>query len=539
MRLGQVLRIPMGESKTATLAPTDTIRSFTHTVEKGETIYSITKGYAISTELLQKLNPELKELPTTGLRQGQVLRIPIKNKQSPPTGLHDTSRCILHTIEKGESIYSITKRYAVSAELLQKLNPELKEGLKKGQVIRLPSFEPRDTSVSESSSATADSILGTTSYVGEFKTEYKIAFFLPFNKGHNNGEGNPPNPNGHKTAYLWDLPNRTSIALQFYEGALIAIDSLKKQKLNAKIYVYDVDDNDSSNLVALLKKPELATMNLIVGPLYGTSFMPVAKFAKEHMIPIVSPFTQVNKILFNNPYVCKVSPSTVLQVEQMAHYVVDSFKNENLILVNSMNARYASFFDTYKKTANVDLIKVGKALSDSLKLLYNVNAIESVLTTTKVNVIALPSNDQPYVSDFISKLHMIDDKYKIVLIGMQNWIAYDNMDYEYLNKISLHVPSNGLVDYSTPTAKAFVKRYQERYKTDPDVYGFQGYDVTYYFLSMLQKYGTGFLNTIKNSPYKGIETDFNFAQFPADSGFENQSVLILKYQDYQLIKALK
>jgi len=29
-------------------------------------------------------------------------------------------------------------------------------------------------------------------------------FFLPFNKGHNKGEGNPPNPNGHKTAYLWE-----------------------------------------------------------------------------------------------------------------------------------------------------------------------------------------------------------------------------------------------------------------------------------------------------------------------------------------------
>ena len=29
-------------------------------------------------------------------------------------------------------------------------------------------------------------------------------FFLPFNKGHNNGEGNPPNPHGHKTAYLWE-----------------------------------------------------------------------------------------------------------------------------------------------------------------------------------------------------------------------------------------------------------------------------------------------------------------------------------------------
>lgn len=29
-------------------------------------------------------------------------------------------------------------------------------------------------------------------------------FFLPFNKGHNSGKGNPPNPNGHKSAYLWE-----------------------------------------------------------------------------------------------------------------------------------------------------------------------------------------------------------------------------------------------------------------------------------------------------------------------------------------------
>lgn len=29
-------------------------------------------------------------------------------------------------------------------------------------------------------------------------------YFLPFNKGHNNGQGNPPNPKGHRTAYLWE-----------------------------------------------------------------------------------------------------------------------------------------------------------------------------------------------------------------------------------------------------------------------------------------------------------------------------------------------
>lgn len=38
-------------------------------------------------------------------------------------------------------------------------------------------------------------------------------FFLPFNLGNNHGKGNPPNPNGHKTAYLWEeVFTRHSIA---------------------------------------------------------------------------------------------------------------------------------------------------------------------------------------------------------------------------------------------------------------------------------------------------------------------------------------
>jgi type I restriction enzyme R subunit len=43
-----------------------------------------------------------------------------------------------------------------------------------------------------------DEVFMTTKLAGP------ATFFLPFNKGHNEGEGNPPNPNGHKTAYLWE-----------------------------------------------------------------------------------------------------------------------------------------------------------------------------------------------------------------------------------------------------------------------------------------------------------------------------------------------
>ena len=42
-----------------------------------------------------------------------------------------------------------------------------------------------------------DEVYMCTKLVGE------QSFFLPFNKGHNHGKGNPPNPMGHKTEYLW------------------------------------------------------------------------------------------------------------------------------------------------------------------------------------------------------------------------------------------------------------------------------------------------------------------------------------------------
>lgn len=52
-----------------------------------------------------------------------------------------------------------------------------------------------------------DEVFMTTKLAG------KSTFFLPFNKGHNHGQGNPPNMNGHKTSYLWeDVFTRESLA---------------------------------------------------------------------------------------------------------------------------------------------------------------------------------------------------------------------------------------------------------------------------------------------------------------------------------------
>ncbi len=535
--------------KTRSSAIINGLKYYLHTVEKGQTLFAISKFYKCDVNDIVIDNPEAID----GIKPGQILKILI-NKKPAELSANDTGHFILHKVEKGQTLYSITKQYGVSQEKIKVLNPELKEGLKVNQFIKIPSLKTKTDSVItdqnvkpiianlanssngntiNTTDAADRSSLGYKNYKGEKKEEYAIAFFLPFHADEANAIELEKIIKGDA-----QFSNKTNVALQFYEGAILAIDSLKKQNLNAKIFFYDVDEKDSLSMIAILQKPELASMDLIIGPLYGSSFMPIANFAKEHEIAIVSPFTQVNKILFNNPYVSKVSPSITLHVEQMAHFVADTFKTQNIILINNSNTKEVSFFNAFRNTANADLLKAGVLPSDTAKIASGHSNMQSMLSASKLNIIILPSNNQSYVTEFISHLNSINrEKFKIVLFGLQNWMNYDNLDFEYLNNLSLHIPANTFVDYKNASTQNFIQTYRSKYKTEPEMYVYQGFDVAYCFISLLQKEGSGFLKQLSAKKYSGIGSNYQFAQFPSESGFENKFVYILKYKDYQLIKA--
>jgi LysM repeat protein/ABC-type branched-subunit amino acid transport system substrate-binding protein len=529
--------------KTRSSATIGGIKYYLHTVEKGQTLFAIAKFYSIDVNDLVIENPNAID----GIKPGQVLKIPVEKKKVTAATI-DTSNCIVHKVEPGQTLYSISKQYGVDSEKIKLLNPELKDGLKSGQTLRIPNNSKPKTEATASvktPEAVTSPVTGvipeaadhitpqnTIVYKGEKKDQYNIAFLLPFHAAEVSSID-------QEKLFKGDiqLPAKTNVALQFYEGAMIALDSLKKLHLNAKVFVYDIDDSDSANLMNILKKPELAEMDLMIGPLYGSSFIPFAKFAKEHEIPIVSPFTQVNKILFNNPYVCKVSPSVTLQIEQMANFVVDTFYRENIILVNNGIAKEAALYSSFKTTANKALMSKGLAPADSVKEILGLGGIQNVINPTRKNVIVLPSNNQSYVTEFIGKLNVMREKYDIVLFGLQNWTGYDNLDIEYLNNLNLHTPANSFIDYENAPVKTFIRAYREKYKTEPENYSFQGFDVTMYFVTALQKDGEAFLNSLSENRQKYIETSFNFARFPSDSGFENRFVHILQYKDYKLVKA--
>lgn len=530
--------------KTRSSALIGGVKYYLHTVEKGQTLFAIAKFYSIDVNDLVIENPDAID----GIKTGQILKIPFEKKKVSIATV-DTSNYILHKVEQGQTLYAISKHYGVDVEKIKLLNPDLKDGLKATQILRIPNNKPK-TEVAKASPSNGNGssspivIVDTLAadritvlpppiiYKGEKKEEYNIAFFLPFYASDALQMDMEKLTKGDV-----QFSNKTIVALQFYEGALLALDSLKKLHFNSKIFVYDIDDSDSLGIYNLLKKPELAELDLMIGPLYGSGFLPFSKFAKDHEIPIVSPFTQVNKILFNNPYVCKVTPSITLQIEQMASFVVDTFHTQNIILINNGNAKEVPFYNSFKAAANKMLIEKGHLPADSVKEVLGLGGIQNAISSTKKNIVILPSNNQSYVTDFISKLNVLRDKNDIVLFGLQTWTNYDNLDLEYLNNLSLHIPANNYVDFSNPASKRFIETYRERYKAEPENYAYQGFDVTYYFLTALQQYGEAFLQYLPLNKQSCLETNFHFTQFPSDSGFENRFVYILKYKDFKLVKA--
>ena len=70
------------------------------------------------------------------------------------------------------------------------------------------------------------------------KLDGKDTYFLPLNRGYNDGKGNPPNPTGHKTAYLWtELLTRSSLA-NILEHFTILIPNDNKTTLSHKTLLF-------------------------------------------------------------------------------------------------------------------------------------------------------------------------------------------------------------------------------------------------------------------------------------------------------------
>ncbi|GAB4150780.1 MAG: LysM peptidoglycan-binding domain-containing protein [Bacteroidia bacterium] len=511
---------PDGIKKSKKTEVIDGKKYYLHTVEKGQTLYAIAKAYDLTVNDVVMENPDA----LNGIRNGQVLRIPAQKpvtKNNTAVQPKDTSSFIIHKVEPGQTLYSLTKKYNVTEEQLNILNPELKNGLKVGMELKIPvkkSAVPVNT-------LPVPAVNKDTVVAGEKKDVYNVALMLPLQLW--NTDNIEPDKMEKDPNIQW--PAKSEAAVQFYEGALLAVDSMKKAGMKVKLHVYDIDDADSGKVDKVLSKPEFVSMDLIIGPLSPGPFQQVAQFAKERHIAVISPVSPANKVLFKQPQALKIMPSSSTQMEVMAEYIAEKHKSDNVILLTNSSAKDQAAAMSFKNHYN-------KIQKDSVRTNKGVAGLESLLKKDKLNVIVVPSLSQAYVTDLLRSLKSLSENYSIMVFGMSAWMSYENIDPEYLEALQVHFVATTFVDFTSPQVKHFVTIYHHYFKGDPGTYVYTGYDVTLFALQQIQKNGTGFYQQSETLSGKGLQQDFQFSRTDKDSGCENRGVRIVRIMDYSFVR---
>lgn len=512
-----------------------------HTVEGEQTLYSISKLYDVTVEEILSLNPDVK---VDELKKGTVLILPNKPKPVSQNTIPDSLLYVLHTVEPQQTFYRLKVIYDVDQEELIRLNPELKDGLKVGQVIKIRRKEVKLTinkdleTRPDKKETTLSDVLGSIDNKDSIKAEYipdttrikgqyTIAMMLPFYLNQNDTIEFNAEFGEDEQIY-----NRSKIALEFYAGAQLAIDSLIKQGMSIRLYVYDTDNK--GKVKEILEKPEFKNVDLVIGPLFASNVEMVAEALNNDSIPVISPFAKHTfKPKLSN--LIQVMPDNDAELLAISNHIYANYSKDNIILLCQNFEDEKVCFEKVKANliAQTDsAITIQEYIVKSERI--DKAKVLSLMEKDRKNIFVIPSKDQVFMSDLFTKMNDYADSNNVFLYGLSKLRSVETIENRYFVNLNLHTPSATNTDYTDSSTVCFVNKYRKQNYTDPSVFALQGFDVSYYFMNLLKGYG----NIIPSLDYiksEEINTGFDFSK-TEEGRYLNTYNYMLRYYKFQMIK---
>jgi ABC-type branched-chain amino acid transport systems, periplasmic component len=619
-----------------------------HIVLKGETLYSISRQYGISVDDIVGLNPGVEN----GLREGQSLILP-SSKAEKQENLPDS----IYVVKNGENIYSVAKKFRMDIAALKQSNSGLREKLRVGQKIKIPSIENDDPylvhlveksqkttsllnkwSVSETEFRNLNPAVGVRVFAGqnvlipltpkkqnathvkhpaiekpiepagiedtvvgeqEIQLQDTESTFLECFGSKENAdkfynvvlliplyleevEDISINPDLVETV----RKSRPFSFLQYYEGFMLAVDSLTKcNGLKLVLSVYDVDENVSKARKAI-DGMRNQRVDLIIGPFFSKAFDEVEQYAKERDIPVVNPFSTRESIIAQNANVIKIKPGAASQTELVGNLIKNYFPDSkvSLFTINSAVARKVSenLYHVLKnaaapevKISNATFVefiksesrrkKMGKKILSSVEVenrMFSTELLKSrlndstlfqnpvfrysytadslrhfkkELSSLRNNVVVAYGNNVVFATEMLNNLNKSVGHFPITLIGLPKWAEFEKLFVDNLLKMNAIYFDDYFVNYHDLNIKQFILSFRKAYDVEPHQYAFEGFDVAWYFLNALQQFGTDFMQCLPSYHIPLLHTQFYFKQNNNSLGLENQFWNVYQY-DNRLIE---
>ncbi|MFO7755393.1 MAG: LysM peptidoglycan-binding domain-containing protein [Bacteroidales bacterium] len=555
LQIDQALKIPVVEEEEELKQEKDRERYNYHVLKKGESVYSLSRRYDVPEDKIIEANPGINiyDMPV-----GTELAIPKKQfREQTQYFQTDEPGIILHRVQEGENYASLSRKYNVSVRDIRRVN----KGLlfpKEGEVLRIPVVEEEeepevaglDTTAIDDERLTYlfDGTEADYTEIEDLKGKINVTMMLPLMLDENSKrtyiDSSEYDDNGKKIYKLIKRPDdwiypRSEVFIEFYEGALLAVQALIRKGLDVELQVFDTM-RDSLRVARFMETGRLRNTDLLIGPVYPDNMEQVARYARKYRIPVVSPLASQNTdVLRTNPYLFKVQPSLDVIQDAMAERISD-FYDHNLVFVHADTAWSTELSGEFKDKIYRNLrFKIPfndmsfREVFFTSRSSYSdtINSIDHAMSSDKPNLVILASDNESVMSEAIVNVHGLLRKYDIKLIGYPDIRWLDNLDPMYFYELGIMIYTPNWVDYNRDDIKDFLARYREHFKMEPPVrsYAWQSYDMVYYFVSGLAIHGSEFMYQPSIHKPDLLQVNYSFNRTGLMNGFENTSLYLIRY----------
>lgn len=306
--------------------------------------------------------------------------------------------------------------------------------------------------------------------------------------------------------------------LDFYYGALLALDSLKKR--GAPLEVFVLDSRSNENINQQLAKPELQDVEMIIAQTNAAETKILADVAQQRKIPFISTTFPNDAGEINNAYLVILNTTIQGHVEGIYRFLQKYHSLDKIVMFRKSGSQEELlknyFIEFGKSTAstplNIKMVDIGSN--------FTAKTLIPHLDSNRRTVVIAGSLDEAFGTRLTQTLSTVNKKYPVRVFGMPTW---DNYSFNKAPDLEIIYTNPFYYNRSSPLENNLVGEYSKTLSTKPSDLFFRGYETTLRFSLLLLDTGK---DVASNLPRKGNTV---FTQFDIQPVFKNKSIMTLDY----------
>jgi len=304
--------------------------------------------------------------------------------------------------------------------------------------------------------------------------------------------------------YIYDL----------YAGMMIATEKLNAEGVAVSLHTYDIR-SDALAFKTAEKKTGFSELDVVIGPLYPAPNTLTQKFVNDHNVIHIHPTSNNLALLTASKNAYLMQPSHAQQAKKALDYAA--------------SAGLPKTVSVYFGEARKDSLFAQIYASEARKRGYTVTEVRKFtgqkLPPQKGHVFLAADNNLGV--RFLQSVAMNDLNCEVILTASSfNWDRLNTSSFT--DKVALIYPE--YVNRDRETVKEFEKNYFDKTAALPSYYSYLGYDIIYYFGSMLKDGSGAFQKHIEQGEYvdEYLLSGYDFS----NKIKQNDIVPIVKFRDH-------